>query len=132
MNLKPYKTSIHRATTLSEFVFKLKESKTEYHLSWDIIERPQPYSATTKRCDLYIEEKYFILKTKPSLNKRREILLSCLHTKNFCYKTPWLQKEKQQYKVGTTQPNITQSYPKRTEDKRHPYISIHTYFRQDF
>ena len=33
------------ATTLSEFVWKLKESNTEYHISWDIIERAQPYSA---------------------------------------------------------------------------------------
>ena len=38
------------ATTLSEFIWKLKESKTEYHLSWDVIERAQPYSAATNRC----------------------------------------------------------------------------------
>ena len=47
------------ATTLSEFIWKLKESKTEYHLSWDVIERAQPYSAATNRCNLCIAEKYF-------------------------------------------------------------------------
>ena len=51
------------ATSLSEFVWKLKESKTEYHLSWDIIEKAQPYSAVTNRCNLCIAEKYFNLKT---------------------------------------------------------------------
>ena len=71
------------ATTLSEFIWKLKESKTEYmyHLSWDVIERAQPYSAATNRCNLCIAEKYFILKTKTSLNKRREIFSSCPHRK---------------------------------------------------
>ena len=69
------------ATTLSEFIWKLKESKTEYHLSWAVIERAQPYSAATNRCNLCIAEKYFILHTKPSLNKRREIFSSCPHRK---------------------------------------------------
>ena len=69
------------ATTLIDFIWKLKESGTEYHLSWDVIERAQPYSAATNRCNLCIAEKYFILKTKPSLNKRREIFSSCPHRK---------------------------------------------------
>ena len=69
------------ATTLSEFIWKIKESKTEYHLSWDVIERAQPYSAATNRCNLCIAEKYFILKTKPSLNKRRKIFSSLPHRK---------------------------------------------------
>ena len=58
-------------TTLSEFIWKLKESKTECHLSLDVIERAQPYSAATNRCNLCIAEKCFILKTKLSLNKKK-------------------------------------------------------------
>ena len=91
------------ATTLSEFIWKLKESKTEYHLSWDVIERAQPYSAATNRCNLCIAEKYFILKTKSSLNKRREIFSSCPHRKKHLlqnYQWPGNEK-KQQHKVGT-------------------------------
>ena len=49
-NKKPRKT----ATILSELVWKLKESKSEYHLSWGIIERAQPYSAPTNKCNLCI------------------------------------------------------------------------------
>ena len=46
-----------------------------------VIERAQPYSAATNRCNLCIAEKYFIVKTKPSLNKRRQIFSSCPHRK---------------------------------------------------
>ena len=91
------------ATTLSEFIWKLKESKTEYHLSWDVIERAQPYSAATNSSNLCIAEKYFILKTKPSLNKRREIFSSCPHRKKHLQQNyQWPGNEnKQQHKVGT-------------------------------
>ena len=78
-----------------KFIWKLKKSKTEYHLSWDVIERAQPYSAATNRCNLCIAEKYFILKTKPSLNKRREIFLSCPPQKEtFTTKVPVARKRK--------------------------------------
>ena len=91
------------ATTLSEFIWKLKESKTEYHLSWDVIERAQPYSAATNRRNLCIAEKSFIPKTKPSLNKRREIFSSCPHRKKHLLQNyQWPGNEtKQQHKVGT-------------------------------
>ena len=90
------------ATTLSEFIWKLKESKTEYHLSWDVIDRAQPYSAATNRCNLCIAEKYFILKTKPSLNKRRETFSSCPHRKKHLLQNyQWPGNEKKQDKVGT-------------------------------
>ena len=89
-------------TTLSEFIWKLKESKTEYHLSWDVIERAQPYSAATNRCNFCIAENYFILKTKPSLNKRREIFSSCPNRKKHLLQNyQWPGNEnKQQHKVG--------------------------------
>ena len=112
MSSKPDTISIYRAlrlkhkksaTTLSEFIWKLKESKTEHHLSWDVIKRAQPYSAATNRCNLCIAEKCFILKTKPSLNKRREIFSLSPHRKKHLlqnYQWPGNEK-KQQHKVGT-------------------------------
>ena len=97
LNNKKKKT----ATTLNEFVWKVKESKTEYHLSWDIIERAQPYAAVTNRCNLYKSEKYFILRTKSNLNTRREIFSSCPHRKKHLLQNfKWPGNEKQQYKVG--------------------------------
>ena len=111
MSSKPDTTSIHRAlgsttkktaTTLSEFKWKLKESKTEYHLSWDIIEREQPFSSSNKQMQPMITEKYFILKTKPSLNKRRGIFsLYPRRKKPLLQNFQWPGNEKRQHKVET-------------------------------
>ena len=71
--------------------------KNEYHLSWDVIERAQPYSAATNRCNLCIAKKYFIVKTKPSLNKRRQIFSSCPHRKTHLlqnYQMPGKERKK--------------------------------------
>ena len=103
----------------SEFILKLKESKTEYHLSWDIIERAQLYSAATNRCNLCIAEKCFILKTKPSLNKRREIFSPCPLRKKHLYKTFSGLETKNNSTGLERQPNAPQSYLKSGEDKRH-------------
>ena len=128
MSLKPDTTSIHRAldlttkktsTTLSEFIWKLKESKTEYHLSWGIVERAQSYSAVTNRCSLCIAEKCFILKTKPNLSKRREIFFIVPPQKEtFTRKLPVVWKTKNSNTRSERQPNTPQSYPKRAKDKR--------------
>ena len=111
------------ATTLSEFIWKLKESKTEFHLPWNIIERAQPYSAATNRCNLCIAEKYFILKTKPNLNKRREIIFyfhRALTERNIYYKTTSGPETRINNNTRSErQPNTPQSYPKREEDRRH-------------
>ena len=110
------------ATTLSEFIWKLKESKPVY-LSWDIIERAQPYSAATNRYNLCIAEKCFILKTKPSLNKRREIFSSCPHTKkHLLLNYQWPGNEKQQPKVGTAT-NHTSVIPEESGGQATPLSS---------
>ena len=90
MSSKPGTISIHRAldlitkksvTTLSEFIWKLKNQKPNTNYQGVVIERAQPCSAATNRCNLCIAEKYFILKTKSNLNKRKEIFSSCPHRK---------------------------------------------------
>ena len=87
--------------------------KNQYHLSWDIIERAQPYPAATNRFKLCIAEKYFIIKT--SLNKRREIFTSCSRRKKHLLQNfQWPGNEKQKHKVGTAIGD-----PKRAENKRH-------------
>ena len=108
------------ATTLSEFIWKLKESKTEYHLSWDVIERAQPYSAATNRCNLCIAEKYFILKTKPSSTKEGKYFHHAPTERNIYYKTTSGPETKINNNTRSErQPNTPQSYPKRAEDRRH-------------
>ena len=87
------------------------------------VERAQPYSAATNRCRLCIGEKYFILKTRPSLNKRSEIFSSCPHRKKHLlqnYQWPGNEKKKKNNNTRSErQPNTPLSYPKRTEGMRH-------------
>ncbi|GFR76766.1 hypothetical protein ElyMa_000490900 [Elysia marginata] len=36
-----------------------------------------------KKCNLCLSEKYFILEKKPTLNKRKEIFSTCMHTRKY-------------------------------------------------
>ena len=61
-----------------------KQPKTIRHQMEDI-EKAKPYSNTTKRCNLCMEEKYIIM-FKPemaSLNQRGGVVTSCLHLRKF-------------------------------------------------
>ena len=48
-----------QAAILSELVWKLKDLKIEYNLSYNIIERAQPYSPTKKEMQLLDSRKIF-------------------------------------------------------------------------
>ena len=71
------------ATTLSEYVWKLKDSNVQYNITWKIISRAKSYNTSNKKCNLCLEEKYHIIR-KPdwgSLNKRSELFSTCRHRK---------------------------------------------------
>ena len=55
---------------------ELKEKKEGYSISWKIIAKAKSYSNTTKRCNLCITEKFFILSNPQmaTLNKRNELI----------------------------------------------------------
>ena len=63
-------------TELSKHLWKLKEKKEGYSISWKIIAKAKSYSNTTKRCNLCITEKFFILSNPQmaTLNKRNELI----------------------------------------------------------
>ena len=67
------------ATSLSEHIWKLKESNADQTLTRKILERAQPYLPTTGKCNLCTTEKAYIAYTHPSLNKRRELFSTCPH-----------------------------------------------------
>ena len=70
-------------TTLSDYIWKLKDDNVQYSITWKIISRAKPYSTTNKTCNLCLEEKFFIIH-KPhlsSLNKRNELASACRHRK---------------------------------------------------
>ena len=69
------------ATTLSQYVWTLTDKKVLYSIKWKILAWSKPYSVNSKRCNLCITEKYFII-SKPllsTLNNRNELASGCRH-----------------------------------------------------
>ena len=74
----PHKSSFkleHKrtTTTLSDHIWKLKKKNTDFNIKWEIIKNVKPYAPGEKICKLCLQEKFSILISKPSLNKRTEI-----------------------------------------------------------
>ena len=55
-----------KKTTLSKYIWKLKDENKPYSIKWKIMARAQPFSQTTNQCQLCTREKYFIV-YKPEL-----------------------------------------------------------------
>jgi hypothetical protein len=69
------------STTLSQYVWELKDNNTPYTIKWKVIARSSAYSPSTKKCNLCLTEKYFII-CKPqiaTLNNRNELASDCRH-----------------------------------------------------
>ena len=68
-------------TALSKYIWMLKDKKIQYQIRWKILAHAKPYSTSSKRCNLCLTEKFFII-FKPeasSLNERNELASSCRH-----------------------------------------------------
>ena len=72
-----YRTS----TTLSKCVWKLKEDNRNFTIRWRIIDRGAAYRPSSKRCNLCLKEKYWIIfhPEMASLNDNSEIWTPCMH-----------------------------------------------------
>ena len=68
-------------SSLSVYIWKLKEKNENYKIEWDIIGRAQPFSPISGVCNLCTLEKYHILFTPElaTINKREELNSFCLH-----------------------------------------------------
>ena len=68
-------------TTLSKFVWDLKDKNIDFDLTWKILDRAQPYNPIQDVCNLCTLEKYYLI-FKPetaSINENEEINSYCLH-----------------------------------------------------
>jgi hypothetical protein len=77
------------ATELSKHIWNLKENKIVYNIKWRKVKQARSYSNVTKKCNLCLWEKFFII-CKPdmsSLNNRNELVSSCRHSRKFLLKT---------------------------------------------
>ena len=72
-------------TALSKEVWKLKDSDTEYTISWSINKQLPTYTPQSKKCPLCLWEKLQISEMNKTtrLNKRSELVSTCLHRKPF-------------------------------------------------
>ena len=68
-------------TTLSSYIWKLKDENTPFEISWSIKTRGHAFSSGGRSCDLCLSEKLVILTEDKQnmLNKRDELLETCRH-----------------------------------------------------
>jgi hypothetical protein len=73
------------STELSKHIWNLKDKNLNYAIKWRILSRASHYSNTTKRCNLCITEKFYILCKQgfATLNKRNELINKCRHKDKF-------------------------------------------------
>ena len=73
---------------LSNYIWELKETNTNYNLRWEILCRTKTKPKNNKTCHLCSLEKYEIekIKKESSLNKRKERQQPCLHNQNIYFK----------------------------------------------
>ena len=76
------------ATALSKHIWSLKDQKIAYQIKWRKIKQARSYSNVSKRCNLCLWEKFFILRRPEmsSLNSRSELVSGCRHARKFLLK----------------------------------------------
>lgn len=73
------------STELSKHVWNLKEKGTPHTITWKILKHAQPYNPRSKRCNLCLWEKYFIITANKRnlLNSKSELISTCRHKRKF-------------------------------------------------
>ena len=76
-------------TELSKYIWDLKDQKKSFRVKWRVLKTCHPYNSESKKCNLCLQEKYFIIfrKDLSSLNKRNELASSCRHRNRFTLKS---------------------------------------------
>ena len=68
-------------TTLSSYIWKIKNEGGDFEILWKIISKATPFSPVTEQCALCTAEKFYII-YKPelgTLNTRNELGAHCRH-----------------------------------------------------
>ena len=81
-------------TTLSNHVWDLKDSGTNFNLEWSIVQNAPTFNHTTGKCRLCDTEKYLIMfrPENATLNKRTEFYSTCRHREKNLLKKVKLKK----------------------------------------
>ena len=78
-----------QATELSKYIWSLKDKNIVYNIKWRKVKHARSYSNSSKRCNLCLWEKYFIIcqPEMSTLNNRSELMNTCRHSTKFLLKT---------------------------------------------
>ena len=76
-----FKNENDNQTSLSKFVWTLKQKNIGYNIGWRLLDRAEPFSPISGKCALCIHEKFYIMfqPTSADLNSRSEIFSNCRH-----------------------------------------------------
>ena len=76
------------ATELSKYIWSLKDQKIASQIKWRKIKQAMSYSNVSKRCNLCLWEKFFILRRPEMsiLNSRNELTSGCRYARKFLLK----------------------------------------------
>ena len=114
------------ATSLSEHIWKLKENNTDHTVTWKILEKAQPCTPITGKCNLCSTEKAYIAYTHPSLNKRRELFSTCPHRRKHLLSNLKMKSEEKKklqaamHQAAVHQAAVHQDLLKRTDENVRP------------
>jgi hypothetical protein len=76
-----FKNENDNQTSLSKFVWTLKQKNIGYNIGWRLLDRAEPFSPISGKCALRIRENFYIMfqPTSADLNSRSEIFSNCRH-----------------------------------------------------
>ena len=78
------KKSEKTATSLSTYVWRLKDAGEIPTINWKIMKKCRPYKAGTRKCDVCLSEKLCILKAEANcINANTELMQKCRHSNKF-------------------------------------------------
>ena len=69
------------SSKLAGHIWDLKDKGVEFDISWKILAKAPPFNPVTRKCQLCLKEKHFIMygRGTSTLNKRQEIFNTCRH-----------------------------------------------------
>ena len=72
-------------TSLSKHIWHLSEKQTPYTIKWEVMKKCIQYKCGTRKCDLCLTEKLYILNSDPRLclNQNSELLQKCRHMNKY-------------------------------------------------
>ena len=79
-----------KGTTLSNYVWELKDQGLQYKVNWKVVTRAKTFDSISRACHLCLNEIFYINhhSDQTSLNKRTEFYSFCMHKYSKLFNIP--------------------------------------------